>query len=82
MVTECGYTTIPEAQNGVTERAASRYLPRMLLGHFSQGIARTFVADLFDHSATPDVTRTDLFEGLLRKDRARSDSVRARAGRA
>jgi hypothetical protein len=79
MVAECGYATIPEASNGVTEAAAAKYLPRLSLGHFSQGIARTFLADLADRATEPDVTRTDLFEGLLRQDSTRKSSFGALA---
>lgn len=50
MVTETGYDT---SRTGISPRAASIYLPRMLLNAYSKGIVRSFIYELFDEGTNP-----------------------------
>ena len=68
--TETGYFTLPGAENagmqGVSEQAAGKYLPRLLLESFNRDIRRTFLYELInlsDGSLNPDENF-----GLLRAD--------------
>ncbi len=64
-VTECGYSTLAGGSGSVSEEAAARYLPRLLLAHFAQGVERTYIDELSDGS-TP--TRTVNSQGVIRAD--------------
>ncbi|MEJ7811820.1 MAG: ricin-type beta-trefoil lectin domain protein [Gemmatimonadaceae bacterium] len=67
--TETGYhnyTGNPGWQPGVTERAAARYVPRMVLQYFNAGIVRTFLYELIDQRANPTLDEDNF--GLLRNN--------------
>ena len=54
MVTETGYTNVvAPGQAGVSELAASIYLPRMLLHNFASGVLRTFLYEFMDGGLNP-----------------------------
>jgi hypothetical protein len=68
IATETGYhnaTSDNSSQQGVSERAASIYLPRLLLEHFNRGVYRTYLHQLKDEDNT---TQTRHNWGLLRRD--------------
>jgi hypothetical protein len=62
-VTECGYSTLSGGANSVSEAVAARYITRLFLSHFAQGIERTYWDELSD-GATP--TTAALSQGLIR----------------
>jgi len=64
-VTECGYSTLAGHARSVSEEAAARYLPRLLLSHFAQGIERTYLDDLREGRAPSGPTSA---QGLIRYD--------------
>ena len=67
MATETGYNTSTKpGASGVSEKAASIYLPRMLLDHFSKGIQRTFLYQLLDGGDDPG--NWEHHYGLVRHD--------------
>ena len=67
MATETGYnTSIKPGGSGVSEKAASIYLPRMLLNNFAQGIEKTFLYQLLDGGDDPD--NWEHHFGLVRHD--------------
>ena len=67
MATETGYnTSVKPGGSGVSERAASIYLPRMLLNNFSEGVARTFLYQLLDGGDEPG--NWEHHFGLVRHD--------------
>ena len=81
MVTETGYHN---ALNGtdvghrpVTEAAAGKYMPRLLLEYFNRGIARTYLYELID--AKPDAGKSlrDSNFGLLRNNGVEKPAFRA-----
>ncbi len=65
MVTECGYSTI-ESETSVPEGVAAKYILRLLLGHFDQNIARTYLDELIDGPETDTVAF--MAQGLLHID--------------
>jgi hypothetical protein len=68
IATETGYhnaTSDNSGQQGVSERAASIYLPRLLLEHFNRGVYRTFLHQLKDEDTTTQIRHN---WGLLRRD--------------
>lgn len=67
IVTEAGYSTKLVASDwdaGVTERAAARYIPRMLLELSNHGVERSYIYELYDQEGN------DMHSGLgmLRSD--------------
>jgi hypothetical protein len=67
MVTECGYSTT-DSPMSVSEDAAAKYLLRLLLGHFAQNIARTYIDELMD--GPEDDVQPFMAQGLLHLDGA------------
>lgn len=68
MATETGYCTAAPRPGGTTvsERAAARYLPRLLLHNFAAGIVRTFLYEFWDGGPNPAEGEHNW--GLLRHD--------------
>lgn len=67
MSTETGYNTSTKpGGQGVSEKAAAAYLPRLLLNSFSSGIERTFLYELMDGGTDP--SEWEHHFGLLRND--------------
>jgi len=70
VVTETGYNTGTKpghkGQPGVSEMAASKYLPRLFLEYFNRGIHRTFMYEFLDEGADPK--QSENFYGLVRHD--------------
>jgi len=67
IATETGYPNANN-ENGVSEQASAKYLPRLLLEHFNRGIKRAYIYELID--LKPNLER-DIGEwhfGLLRND--------------
>jgi len=65
MVTECGYSTT-DGDTSVSEAAAAKYLLRLVLGHFEQNIARTYIDELMDGPDDPSLPF--MAQGLLNID--------------
>ena len=76
-VTETGYHTATNndsevaggwAQRGVSENAAAKYIPRMIVEYFRQGIARTYLYEFIDEFPDPERDNQEKNFGLLRND--------------
>lgn len=66
-VTEAGYHNAIN-KYGVSEQASAKYLPRLYLEYFNQGIERTYIHQLLDLKSNPKADRPQLNYGLLRYD--------------
>jgi hypothetical protein len=79
--TEAGYhnaiSAPPEAQAGVSERAAAVYVPRLFLEHFRGGIERTYLYELLDEHPDPAGTDVEQHFGLIRSDSSRKPAFTA-----
>lgn len=74
VVTETGYHNAvagDQSHPPVSERAAARYLPRLLFEHFNAGIRRTYLYELIDQRDDPSRTDREANFGLLRNDGSR-----------
>jgi hypothetical protein len=69
MATEAGYSNVVGPwSKGISEVAAAKYIPRLLLNNFSAGIARTFLYEFMDGGRNP--TETEDNWGMVRNDGA------------
>ena len=72
VMTETGYTNAigagPGGNRPVSEKAAAKYLPRLLFEFFNRGIVRTYPYEFLDEK--PDPARADIEQnfGLVRND--------------
>ncbi len=53
------------SQKGVSEKVSSKYIPRLFLEYFNRGVTRTFLHELMDLRAQPDMENNF---GLIRAD--------------
>jgi hypothetical protein len=70
IATEAGYHTAISTSKThlpVSERAAAKYLPRMVLDYFMQGVRRTYLYQFYDH-IPPSATDPEANFGLVRYD--------------
>ena len=76
-VTETGYHTAINnnsevaagwAQRGVSENAAAKYIPRLVVEYFRQGIVRTYLYEFIDEFPDPERDNQEVNFGLLRND--------------
>ncbi len=71
MPSETGYHNAVRhtgGHKGVSERAASRYMPRLLLEHFNRNIPRTYAYELIDFKPDDTGANDQRNFGLLRND--------------
>jgi hypothetical protein len=71
VITETGYHNAIEGDNpqpGVSEVAASKYIPRLLLEAFNLGIVRTYLYEFEDEFSDPTGSKQEQHWGLLRSD--------------
>jgi hypothetical protein len=71
VITETGYHNAlhdHHDQPAVSEAAAAKYIPRLFLEDFSQGIVRTFLYELLDESPEPELADLQMHWGLIRSD--------------
>jgi hypothetical protein len=71
VVTETGYTNAVQETGGQTpasELATSKYIPRLLLGMFHAGIAKTYIYELLDEGPGDPLTESEDSFGLVRQD--------------
>jgi hypothetical protein len=71
VITETGYhNAINEHhdQPGVSEAAAAKYIPRLFLEDFVQGVPRTYLYEFLDEAPNPGLTNAQLHWGLIRAD--------------
>ena len=66
MATETGYHTL--TASGISETAAGKYVPRLLLEHFNRNVERTYLYELIDEKPDPSNSNGELHYGLLRND--------------
>ena len=55
-------------QPAVSETAVAKYIPRLFLENFSQGIRRTYLYEFLDEAPDPGLTNFQMHWGLLRSD--------------
>ncbi len=70
-ITESGYHNALDDhsdQPAVSETAAAKYIPRLFLENFSQGIRRTYLYEFLDEAPDPGLTNFQMHWGLLRSD--------------
>lgn len=81
VMTEAGYHNAVQRQGdphyAVSELAAGKYMPRMLLEHFNRGFARTYIYELVDGWSDPARTESEANFGLLRSDGSEKPAFRA-----
>jgi hypothetical protein len=71
VVTESGYhngLNDHSDQPGVSETAAAKYIPRLYLENFSNGIPRTYLYEFLDESADPGLKSFQMHWGLIRSN--------------
>ena len=71
VITESGYHNALDDhsdQPAVSETAAAKYIPRLFLENFSQGIRRTYLYEFLDEAPDPGLTNFQMHWGLLRSD--------------
>ena len=71
VITESGYhngLNDHSDQPGVSESAAAKYIPRLYLEDFANGIARTYLYEFLDESADSGLKSFQLHWGLIRAD--------------
>jgi hypothetical protein len=71
VITESGYHNALDDhsdQPAVSETAAAKYIPRLFLENFSQGIRRTYLYEFLDEASDPRLTNFQMHWGLLRSD--------------
>jgi hypothetical protein len=70
-ITESGYHNALDDhsdQPAVSETAAAKYIPRLFLESFAQGIRRTYLYEFLDEAPDPGLTNFQMHWGLLRSD--------------
>jgi hypothetical protein len=70
-ITESGYHNALDDhrdQPAVSEIAAGKYIPRLFLENFSQGVRRTYLYEFLDEAPDPGLTNFQMHWGLLRSD--------------
>ena len=76
MVTETGYSTVPNTRNSVPEDVEAAWITRLLLNHWAGGVPRTYLYELMAYdTTTPDGTL-----GLIRPDLTPKPAFKALAG--
>jgi hypothetical protein len=65
-VTESGYYTMPDGNQGISETAHGKYMSRFFLEYFNAGSLRTYVYDLIDDSDGAGTSEGNF--GLMRGD--------------
>jgi hypothetical protein len=81
VMTEAGYHNAVRREGdphrAVSELAAGKYMPRLLLEHFNRGFARTYIYELVDGWSDPARTESEANFGLLRNDGSEKPAFRA-----
>jgi hypothetical protein len=84
VASETGYHNAINAssagQRAVSERAAGRYMPRLLFEYFNRGFARTYIYELIDEANDPRRAAMEANFGLLRNDGSEKPAYRAVQG--
>jgi hypothetical protein len=71
VITESGYHNALDDhsdQPAVSETASAKYIPRLFLENFLQGIRRTYLYEFLDEAPDPGLTNFQMHWGLLRSD--------------
>jgi len=82
MMTETGYHNAlndKHDQPAVPEIVAAKYIPRLFLENYLQGIRRTYLYELFDEAPNPSLTDNQLHWGLIRSDGTEKPAFQALA---
>ncbi len=73
VVTESGYMNHPAPADAIPQDVSGKYMPRLLLEHYRQGFARTYIFELADDGAKFNA-------GLITRDGAPKPAFRAVQG--
>lgn len=79
-VTESGYHNAlndHRDQPAISESAAAKYIPRLFLENFLQGIPRTYLYEFLDEAADPGLANFQMHWGLVRSDGSRKPAFTA-----
>jgi hypothetical protein len=73
IATETGYHNVPgplgaESNTGVPEAVSGKYIPRLFLHYYDQGLPRTYVYEMVDLNNDPSRSDREKHWGLLRSD--------------
>jgi hypothetical protein len=70
VATETGYhnRTAERGHPGVSEAAAAKYIPRLLLEYFDRGVVRTYLYEFADERSDPELKDLEQHFGLIRVD--------------
>ncbi len=70
VVTECGYHNQENNKNhpGVSESAAGKYIPRLLLHYFNRGLVRSYLYEFADEKPDAEFKDMEQHFGLIRRD--------------
>jgi hypothetical protein len=70
VATETGYhnRTAERGHPGVSEAAAAKYIPRLLLEYFDRGVVRTYLYEFADERPDPEMQDKEQHFGLIRVD--------------
>ena len=71
VITETGYHNAlndHHDQPAVSESAAAKYIPRLLLENYAHGVWRSYLYELLDEAPDPDLKDNQLHWGLIRAD--------------
>lgn len=71
IVTETGYHNAlndHHDQPAVSEAAAAKYIPRLLLENYAHGLRRSYLYELLDEAPDPELKDNQLHWGLIRAD--------------
>jgi len=70
VATETGYHNRPAERGhpGVSEAAAAKYIPRLLLEYFDRGVVRTYLYEFADEKPDPEMRDMEQHFGLIHVD--------------
>lgn len=70
VVTECGYHNKVNNRNhpGVSEEAAAKYIPRLLLHYFNRGLVRMYLYEFADEKPDAEFKDMEQHFGLIHRD--------------
>lgn len=77
IATETGYHNAQKVAKSVSEKAAGKYIPRLLFEYYNQGFKRSYIYELIDQKPNPSFDNRNFHWGLLRSDGSKKPSFKA-----
>jgi hypothetical protein len=68
VITEAGYTTDPNAPNGVSQIVQAQQIINGLFDAYQSGVAKTYIYELLDEKSDPSNTNSQMHYGLFNAD--------------